>query len=68
MNESQKQTSSKLQLNSSFWQDLSNTQQENIKGGVFDAFTKVVVQTEPSLSRIDKSSPLIAKALCSNES
>lgn len=66
MNNSQKITSSKLQLNSSLRQTLSNTQQEIIKSGVFDASTKIVVAPEPNPSRIDKSTPLIAKALCSN--
>ncbi|MBW4646962.1 MAG: hypothetical protein KME23_28910 [Goleter apudmare HA4340-LM2] len=66
MHEPQKIISSKLRLNSSLWQILSNTQQEIIKGGVFDAFTKIVVAPEPNPSRIDKSTPLIAKALCSN--
>ncbi|MBH8554781.1 hypothetical protein I8751_20970 [Nostocaceae cyanobacterium CENA357] len=67
MNKPQKLISQKFQLNSSLCQDLSNHQQETIKGGVFDAFTKVLVQSEPSLSRIDKSSPLLAKALSNNE-
>ncbi len=67
MNKPQKLISQKLQLNSSLCQDLSNNQQETIKGGAFDALPKVVFQTQGSLSRIDKSSPLIAKALSNNE-
>jgi len=66
MNNPQKLISTKLQLNLSLWEDLSNSQQETIKGGVFDAFTKVV-QNEPYISTIDKATPLIAKTLVSNE-
>lgn len=65
MQKLQKLMPPKLQLHPSFGEELSNFQQETIKGGVFDAFTKVV-QTEPNVSRIDKSSPLLAKALVSN--
>jgi hypothetical protein len=66
MNQPQKLISPILQLNLSLWEELSNTQQENLKGGRFDAFAKTIQKLEPSQYAIDKSTPLIAQALCEN--